>query len=145
MPRKKNAHHSAEETEAAFYDAIARADIDALMALWADDEEIVCVHPNAPRLIGHAAIRQSFATIFARGHVQIRPVECHATNSITISVHNIIEEISHLPANQPDIHILSTNVYIKTSKGWRIVAHHASVAPGRTPMVKAAPPSSLLH
>jgi len=32
-----------------------------------------------------------------------------------------------------DIHILCTNVYIKTALGWRITVHHASVAPGLAP------------
>ncbi|WP_287809273.1 SAM-dependent methyltransferase, partial [Pseudomonas sp.] len=36
--------------------ALNRADVDALMALWADDEEIVCVHPNGLRLIGHRPV-----------------------------------------------------------------------------------------
>jgi ketosteroid isomerase-like protein len=58
---------SAAEVEAAFYDALNRADVDALMALWADDEEIVCVHPGGPRLIGHAAIRASWEAILERG------------------------------------------------------------------------------
>lgn len=73
MPRKKQVHISAEETEMAFYDAINRADIDAMMTLWAEDEEIVCIHPGASRLIGHAAIRASWeaflrvaASIFAQ-------------------------------------------------------------------------------
>ena len=32
-----------DDAEEAFYDAIARADLDALMNLWAEDEEIVFV------------------------------------------------------------------------------------------------------
>jgi ketosteroid isomerase-like protein len=66
MSAKKQFNGSADEAEAAFYAALARADLDALMALWADDEEIVC-HPGAARLIGHAAIRASFEAIFERG------------------------------------------------------------------------------
>ena len=30
-----------------------------------------------------------------------------------------------------EAHILATNVYLKTPQGWRIVIHHASVAPGK--------------
>ena len=37
---------TALDIEAAFYDALSRADAQALMTLWADDEEIVCVHPG---------------------------------------------------------------------------------------------------
>ena len=35
---KKQFLATAEDTEHAFYDAIARADLESLMALWADDE-----------------------------------------------------------------------------------------------------------
>jgi ketosteroid isomerase-like protein len=62
MKRLKELNGSAAEVEAAFYDALHRADLEALMALWAD-EEIVCIHPGGVRLIGHAAIRASWETI----------------------------------------------------------------------------------
>jgi hypothetical protein len=39
-----------EDVETAFYEAIARADLGALMSVWADDEEIVCIHPTGQRL-----------------------------------------------------------------------------------------------
>ena len=48
---------SSDETESAFYEALQRGDIDLLMSCWADDDEIVCVHPGGPRLLGPAAIR----------------------------------------------------------------------------------------
>jgi ketosteroid isomerase-like protein len=41
-----------EDVETAFYEAIARADLVALMSVWADDEEIVCIHPTGQRLSG---------------------------------------------------------------------------------------------
>ena len=52
-----------DETEAAFYEAMQHGDIDKLMACWADEEEIVCVHPGGMRLVGVAAIRSAFEAI----------------------------------------------------------------------------------
>ncbi len=124
---------SADETEAAFYDALSRADIEALMSLWAEDEEIVCIHPGASRLVGHATIRASFEAIFERGSVNIQPVQLHVSRNMMTAVHNIIEEVQRTPEMTQDIHILCTNIYIKTPLGWRITLHHASVAPGRAP------------
>jgi ketosteroid isomerase-like protein len=46
-------------------------------------------------------------------------------------------------SRQQDIHILATNVYMKTPQGWRIVAHHASVVPGEAP--PDVPVATLLH
>lgn len=143
MPKINKLLESAEETEAALYDAISRADIEAVMSLWADDEEIVCIHPGSPRLVGHAAIRSSWESIFEQGGVQIQPVQLHVTQNMMTSVHNIIEEVHRTTTRQHDIHILATNVYMKTPLGWRIVSHHASVVPGEAPA--DARISALLH
>jgi ketosteroid isomerase-like protein len=132
-----------EDTEAAFYDAINRADIEALMAIWAEDDEIICVHPGSPRLVGHAAIRNSWEIIFERGGVHIHPVQLHAMQNMMSSIHNVVEEIKRGKYDQPDLHILATNVYIKTPRGWRIAVHHASVATGAAPEDHAS--TAMLH
>ncbi|NEX60681.1 YybH family protein [Noviherbaspirillum galbum] len=134
---------TAEDTEAAFYDAISRADVEGVMSLWADDDEIVCIHPGAPRLIGHASIRAAWESIFEQGGVQIRPVQVHVSQNMSTAVHNIIEEVHRPVSRKPDIHILATNVYMKTPQGWRIVSHHASVVPGEAP--PDVPVANLLH
>ena len=46
-------------------EAIGRGDLDAIMEVWADDEEIVCIHPTGQRLSGASAIRESWQTIFS--------------------------------------------------------------------------------
>lgn len=143
MPKLNKILETPEETEAAFYDAISRADVEGVMALWADEEDIVCIHPGAPRLVGHAAIRAAWESIFEQGGVQIRPVQLHITQNVMTSVHNIIEEVHRTVSRQQDIHILATNVYMKTAAGWRIVTHHASVVPGEAPPDTSA--ATLLH
>ena len=143
MPKKSRVLGTADAVEMAFYDAIARADLTALMALWNDDEEIVCIHPGAARLVGHAAIRASWEAIFERGGVQINPVQMHATQNLMVSIHNVVEEIAHNSDAQQNMHILATNVYVKTAQGWRIVIHHASIAPGNMTIDPEA--GSVLH
>jgi ketosteroid isomerase-like protein len=128
MKRQKQLNGSAAEVEAAFYDALNRADLDALMALWADDEEIVCIHPGGARLIGHAAIHGSWQAIFERGALHIIPSQLHETHNLMSSVHTVIEGVA--TANGEAAHLMATNVYVKTPRGWRIVLHHGSVAPG---------------
>ena len=138
-----SAFETPEEIEAAFYDAVARADIEGVMRLWADEEDIVCIHPGAPRLVGHASIRAAWETIFEQGGVHIRPVQLHVTQNVMTSVHSVIEEVHRTVSRRQDIHILATNVYLKTPAGWRMVAHHASVVPGEAPL--DTPAASLLH
>lgn len=128
MKRQKQLNGSAAEVEAAFYDALNRADLNALMALWADDEEIVCIHPGGARLIGHAAIRASWQTILEHGGLHILPTQLHETHNLMSSVHTVVEGVS--AASGEAAHLMATNVYVKTPRGWRIVLHHVSVAPG---------------
>lgn len=133
MAKSRKLLGTVEEIEAAFYDALSHADLDALMALWAEDEEIVCVHPGSPRLIGHAAIRASFEVIFERGGLHIRPVQLHAVHNMLTAVHNLIEDVRQGPQEGEARHILATNVYLKTPRGWRLAMRHASIAPGKMP------------
>ncbi|MCX7273964.1 MAG: nuclear transport factor 2 family protein, partial [Burkholderiales bacterium] len=57
---------TAEAAEEAFYDAMQRGDAIAMMALWADDEDVACVHPNGPRLIGTPGGDRQNARILCR-------------------------------------------------------------------------------
>lgn len=146
MAKAKKHIGSADDIEAAYYDAIGRGDLDAMMAVWAEDEEIVCVHPGGARLIGHAAIRASWEAIFKTGGVPIHPVQLHATHNLMTTVHSVVEEVilPSAPDNgQSDFHVIATNVYLKTPAGWRMVMHHASLAPGRVTVRPAS--SNTLH
>ena len=140
IKRAKQLNGSAVEVETAFYDALNRADLDALMALWADDEEIVCIHPGGARLIGHAAIRASWSKILEHGGLHIMPSQLHETHNLMSSVHTVVEGTT-ATSGEP-AHLLATNVYIKTPRGWRIVLHHVSVAPGA---VQVDTPTQVLH
>ena len=131
IKREKQLNGSAVEVETAFYAALNRADLDALMALWADDEEIVCIHPGGPRLIGHAAIRASWRKILEHGGLHIMPAQLHETHNLMSSVHTVVEGTT--AASGEPAHLLATNVYVKTPRGWRIVLHHVSVASGPVP------------
>ena len=142
MPTITRTFASADATETAFYDAMTQGDLDAMMRLWADEDEIVCIHPGAPRLIGHVAIRASWEAVFSRGGIDIRPVERHVLHATMTATHNVIEIIGHDSCEAQDRHVLATNIYLKTPAGWRIMLHHASIAPGAAPM-ETAPPSTL--
>ncbi|WBS02455.1 DUF3225 domain-containing protein [Pseudoduganella sp. SL102] len=138
--KKKQHNGSPAEVEAAFYDALNRGDVDAVMALWADDEEIVCVHPHGARLIGHRAIRASWEMLLEPGSLQIHPSQLHEMHNLMSAVHTVVEGAT-AAAGEPQ-HLVATNVYVKTPKGWRMAAHHVSAAPGPVP---ADPPSPVLH
>ncbi len=141
MKRARQLNGSAAEVETAFYDALNRADVAALMLLWADDDDIFCIHPGGPRLHGHAAIQASWEAILDQGGLQIRPSRLHQAHNLMSSVHSVIEGVTS--GNGEPAHLLATNVYLKTPQGWRMVLHHVSVAPGAAPGGAGHFPSSL--
>ena len=118
---------SADEIEAAFYEALQKGDIERLMACWSDDDDVVCVHPGGPRLVGIDNIRQSFENMFSNGVIDAHPEHVRKVETVTSAMHNLVERISlNLPDAPAIAFVLTTNVYVRTAQGWRMVAHHAS-------------------
>ncbi len=118
---------TADDVEAAFYEAMQSADIEKLMACWADEDEVICVHPGGPRLVGAGAIRAAFEAMFANGSIRASPQHVRKVESLTSVVHNVLERIEVMMESGPaHAFVLATNVYHRTSQGWRMVAHHAS-------------------
>jgi ketosteroid isomerase-like protein len=136
---------SADDTEAAFYAALQQGDIDKLMDCWADEDEVVCVHPGGPRVVGVLAIRAAFEAMFNHGAILARPERVRKIESIASSVHNVLEKIEIM--TQDGLHetyVLATNVYHKTAQGWRLVAHHASSGSGQE-MLEQSDTPIVLH
>lgn len=118
---------NADDIAAAFYEALQSGDIDKLMACWADEDDIVCVHPGSSRLVGAGAIRAAFDAMFANGSIQVRPEKVRKVESMSSSVHSVLERIAVMTEDGPrHAYVIATNVYQKTAQGWRMVAHHAS-------------------
>ena len=130
-----------QDAEAAFYEAFEKGDLDAMMGVWADDDDIVCVHPGGPRLAGAEQVREAWRQIFAGGQtLRFRLHQQQALNGMTLVVHSVYEQItvaSEARARQP---VIANNIYMRTENGWRMVVHHASAAPAApAPEAKRAP------
>ncbi len=122
-----NLEGRADDVEAAFYEALQNADIDKLMACWADEDDIVCIHPGGPRVVGAGAIRATFEAMFGNGAIRAWPERVRKVESMASCVHNLLERVEVLTPDGPqNAWVIATNVYLKTAQGWRMVAHHAS-------------------
>ena len=136
---------SPDDTEQQFYEALQRGDIERLMAVWSDDEEITCVHPGGPRVVGAAAIRSAFEAIFANGAVNARPEKVRRLQTLSCSVHSVLEQVHIMTPQGPQTAwVVATNVYLKTAQGWRLVSHHASPGSPRE-MQEIIEAASTLH
>ena len=135
---------SPDETESQFYEAMQAGDVDRLMAVWSDDDEIVCVHPGGARLVGTAAIRASVETLLASGGLYAQPEKLRRVVTESTAVHSLLERV-HVMSDQGArlAWIIATNVYVRGAEGWRMVCHHAS--PGTPQEARESLESAVLH
>jgi len=134
---KKTHFPTPQDAEAAFYAALERADLEAMMEVWSDDEEVSCIHPDCPRLTGFAQVRENWAQIFDSG----QRLQVHLSDQVIIAgmlfaVHSLHENIlvrSGEGAGSRSI-VIATNVYQRSGEGWRMLLHHGS--PGPAPVVR---------
>jgi ketosteroid isomerase-like protein len=126
---------TAQDAENAFYEALERCDLDGMMAVWSEDDEIVCVHPGGARLTGQDEVRESWARLFAAGpRARVTIDRQVAISGMMLAVHSVFENFTlpkegRAPAAAQPLPIIATNVYLRTAAGWRMIVHHASPAP----------------
>jgi ketosteroid isomerase-like protein len=116
---------SPDDTEAQFYEALQHADLEHLMALWADDEEVACIQSGGARLMGLPAIRANFEALFQRGALHVHVERVRRMTSGDCAIHHVLERVQR-PGEPQQAWLNATNVYLKTAFGWRLVLHHAS-------------------
>jgi ketosteroid isomerase-like protein len=119
-----------EAANAAFYHAFETADLDAMLELWLDAPDSVCVHPGAPALRGPSAIGRSWAVIMAN-----TPYIQFFLTDVEVSVHADVATVSCtenvLTGDQdPGVfgggRAVATNVFLRRDGTWRMWVHHAS-------------------
>jgi ketosteroid isomerase-like protein len=136
---------SPQDAEQAFYLAFEHADLVRMMAVWAEEEDIVCVHPGGGRHSGVVEVRESWRQIFSQGpRLRFRLAGNHVFAGRMLSIHSVYEHVTVAGNPRPANPVLSTNIYLFTNRGWRMLMHHASpLAPEAAP--QDAPPPSVLH
>jgi uncharacterized protein (TIGR02246 family) len=122
---------TAQDAENAFYEALERSDLEAMMQVWSEDEEIVCVHPAGQRLVGQEQVREAWRQMFAGGPgMRVQISQQVAATGMMVAAHSVLETITVAGEKRPRPPVIATNVYLRTAAGWRMIVHHASPAPG---------------
>jgi ketosteroid isomerase-like protein len=116
-----------EAAEAAFYAAFEARDLEAMMAVWAEDEGIVCIHPGSERLAGRAAVEEGWRQIFAaEAMLGFRVAGLRQQLGEDLAVHSLEEHL--YVGDQLRGVVLACNAYRRVDGAWRMVLHHT--APG---------------
>ena len=142
---RSTAFPTPQDAENAFYEALERADLEAMMAVWAEDEEIVCIHPSGPRLAGHDQVRESWRRIFSGGGTRLSITQQVATQAMMVAVHSVHESAPAVAGQRATATAVATNIYLRTAAGWRMILHHASPAPGQPEGARTESAPKILH
>ena len=119
-----------QDAESAFYDAFERANIEAMMNVWANDDSIVCTHPLGSSLRGRSAVEESWKRIFeGNSPMRFQLTDMRCTQDHSLSVHCLYERIRFGQDYREVSVVVATNIYTLTDYGWRMVLHHASPSP----------------
>lgn len=141
---KKTVYATPQDAEAAFYDAFTRGDLESMMSVWADDDDIYCVHPHGTRITGVADVRESWRQIFkSRQSLAFQLREQHHVHGMMVAVHSVYEHIEVEGEATARGATVATNIYLRTERGWRMVAHHASAVPASAPQPPRVVPKTL--
>ncbi|MFI2372453.1 nuclear transport factor 2 family protein [Streptomyces sp. NPDC018833] len=123
-----------EKANTAFYEAMERGDFELLSALWLNDD-ISCVHPGWPVLSGRGEVLRSYALIMANTeYIQFFltdvKVNVAGDTALVTCTENILsggpaEAAGELGPLVGQL-VVATNVFRRTSDGWKIWSHHGS-------------------
>lgn len=144
---KKTLFATPQDAEAAFYDAFVKRDLEAMMEVWSDEDDSYCVHPGGARISGIENIRESWQQIFDGGQeLRFSLRDQQLIHTMMLAVHSVYEYVSVTGESRTRQPMIATNVYQRTGRGWRMVAHHAAAAPASVrPAADAAPATKTLH
>jgi ketosteroid isomerase-like protein len=112
----------------AFYRAFESLDIKRMESLWAADAEIQCGHPGWRILRGRKPVMESWRRIFEN-----TPSIQFTLTDVKIEVHGELAWVtlyenlnSTVEGQKVSASILTTNIFQKSSDGWRMIHHHGS-------------------
>ena len=112
----------------AFYRAFESLDIKRMESLWVKDGEIQCGHPGWRILRGWKPVMESWRRIFEN-----TPSIHFTLTDVKIEIHGelawvtLYENLNSIVEGQKvSASILTTNIFQKSTDGWRMIHHHGS-------------------
>lgn len=108
------------EANAAFYDAFANKDYEAMDALWSRTAFCATVHPLGSLLMGREEVMDAWAAILGNPE-QPRVLSGGAHAAVLGDMAYVVGQ--ELVAGTP---IVATNIFVREDGVWRMAHHHSS-------------------
>ncbi len=116
------------EANKAFYRAFEALKIEEMEKLWAKNADIQCGHPGWRVLRGWGPVMESWRRIFEN-----TPSMQFTLTDVKVDVRGAIAWVtlyenlkSSIQGQDYAAAILTTNIFLKTTEGWRMILHHGS-------------------
>ena len=116
------------EANAGFYRAFETLKLDAMEQVWLKDADIQCGHPGWRILRGWGPVMESWKRIFEN-----TPSMKFTLTDVKVEVRGELAWVtlyenlnSTIEGQNYSAAILTTNMFQKTSEGWRMILHHGS-------------------
>lgn len=116
---------SPEKIEDAFYRAFNLRQTEALMQLWSDEEEIVCIHPTGICLTGMLAIQSAWENTFSTQTLRLEYERIHQWQCGDMAVHHGKEKVFLSPTADEQGMLYITHTFLRGKQGWRLLCRHA--------------------
>ena len=118
-----------QAAEDAYYDAIDEQDIEALMTVWEESEEVLCLLPMMPPHRGKAAIRTAWSHLLQPGApLDIEVIHLSWIETGDIAIH-LLEERVRVEQQPEAQRVYASNIYRRGAHGWRMLMHQNSPTP----------------
>jgi ketosteroid isomerase-like protein len=118
-----------QAAEDAYYDAIDDQDIDALMAVWEESDEVLCLLPMMPAQRGKSAIRNVWSNLLQPdASLDIEVIHLSWIETPEIAIH-LLEERVKVPQQTQAQPVYASNIYRKSAQGWYLLMHQNSPTP----------------
>ncbi|MDJ0807074.1 MAG: nuclear transport factor 2 family protein [Gammaproteobacteria bacterium] len=121
-----------QDAEDAYYDAIDEKDLEAMMAVWADSDDILCLLPMMPAQRGRAGIGRLWEPLMSGEVVLDMEIKHLAWLEVGDVAIHLVEEHVQAPGMESSQIVYATNVYQDTTNGWRMLMHQNSPTPPQT-------------
>jgi ketosteroid isomerase-like protein len=126
---------------AELYAAIEAGDADRIAAMWDDGDDVVCVHPGWPAVVGRSRVLRSWAVLLANtAYIQFFSTGSDIAVSGDVAIvsceYGVLARTDEADTGFGEsARVVASNVFRRRASGWRLWSHHASpvLAPQASP------------
>jgi ketosteroid isomerase-like protein len=129
--REPNDRETVRRLNERFYHALESLDLEAMEEVWTHDHGVACVHPGWDIVVGWDGVRHTFEQIFASTTwMRVTATATRIDIIGDIALVSCAENITSKSGEDVNLAVAqATNIFRRTSAGFKMIHHHASPVP----------------